>query len=114
MNVIELANRFSSAVSVANGGEMIFSTHREQLISDSCKNLIKSAITCWNYLFLTRHIQQIKDVKEKLELIKHIKAGTAIAWRHIYFNGLFDFSDEYLVDSFNLLLSQNYDLNMEG
>lgn len=113
LNVIELANRFSSAVSVANGGEMIFSTHREQLISDACKNLIKSIITCWNYLFLTRHIQQIKDVKEKLELIEHIKAGTAIAWRHIYFNGLFDFSDEFLVDSFNLLISQNYDLNLE-
>lgn len=113
LNVIELANRFSSAVSVANGGEMIFSTHREQLISDACKNLIKSAITCWNYLFMTRHIQQIKDVKEKMELIEHIKAGTAIAWRHIYFNGLFDFSDEYLVDSFNLLNSQNYDLNLE-
>ena len=113
LNVIELANRFSSAVSVANGGEMIFSTHREQLISDACKNLIKSAITCWNYLFLTRHIQQINSVKEKLELIEHIKAGTAIAWRHIYFNGLFDFSDEYLMDSFNLLDSQNYDLNLE-
>jgi len=113
LNVIELANRFSSAVSVANGGEMIFATHREQLISDACKNLIKSAITCWNYLFLTRHIQQINNVKEKLELIEHIKAGTAIAWRHIYFNGLFDFSDEYLMDSFNLLSSQNYDLNLE-
>ena len=113
LNVIELADRFSSAVSVANGGEMIFSTHREQLISDACKNLIKSAIICWNYLFMTRHIQHTKDVKEKLELIKHIKAGTAIAWRHIYFNGLFDFSDEYLVDSFNLLNSQNYDLNLE-
>ena len=113
LNVIELANRFSSAVSVANGGEMIFSTHREQLILDACKNLIKSAITCWNYLFLTRHIQQINSVKEKLELIEHIKAGTAIAWRHIYFNGLFDFSDEYLMDSFNLLDSQNYDLNLE-
>lgn len=37
LNVIELANRFSSTVSVANGGEMIFSTHREQLISDACK-----------------------------------------------------------------------------
>jgi len=113
LNIIELANRFSSAVSVANGGEMIFATYREQLISDACKNLIKSAITCWNYLFLTRHIQQIKNVKEKLELIDRIKAGTAIAWRHIYFNGLFDFSDEFLLDSFDLLSSQNYDLDLE-
>lgn len=72
LNVVELSNRFSSAVSVSNGGEMFFLTHREQLISDACKNLIKSAITCWNYLFMTRHIQKIKDVKEKEELIKAI------------------------------------------
>ncbi len=24
--------------------------HHDQLIADACKNLIKSAITCWNYL----------------------------------------------------------------
>ena len=112
-NVVELSNRFSSAVSVGNGGEMIFLTHRDQLISDACKNLIKSAITCWNYMFMTRHIQKLKTVEEKEELIKAIKSGTAIAWRHIYFNGLYDFSEEKLADSFNLLASQNYDLNLE-
>lgn len=113
LNVVELSNRFSNAVSIANGGEMIFLTHREQLISDACKNLIKSAIICWNYLFMTRYIQKIKDVNEKQVLIKAIKSGTAIAWRHIYFNGLYDFSDEKLADSFNLLTSQNYDLDLD-
>jgi TnpA family transposase len=114
LNVVELSNRFSSAISVENGGEMVFLTHREQLISDACKNLIKSTITCWNYLFMTRHIQKAKTVKEKEEIIKAMKSGTAIAWRHIYFNGLYDFSEEKLTDSFNLLASQNYDLNLEG
>jgi TnpA family transposase len=114
LNVVELSNRFSSAVSVGNGGEMVFLTHRDQLISDACKNLIKSAITCWNYLFMTRHIQKLKTMEEKEKLIKAIKSGTAIAWRHIYFNGLYDFSEEKLIDSFNLLTSQNYNLNLDG
>ena len=112
LNVAELSNRFSNAISVANGNEMIFITHNEQLIADACKNLIKSAIICWNYLFMTRYIQNIKSQKEKLAVIEDIKAGTAIAWRHIYFNGFYDFSHEKLTDSFNLLDSQNYSLNL--
>ena len=91
---------------------MIFITHNEQLIADACKNLIKSAIICWNYLFMTRYIQKIKSHKEKLAVIEDIKAGTAIAWKHIYFNGIYDFSHEKLTDSFNLLDSQNYSLNL--
>ena len=112
LNIVELSNRFSSAISVANGAEMIFITHTEQLIADACKNLIKSAIICWNYLFMTRYIQNIKSQKEKLAVTQDIKSGTAIAWRHIYFNGIYDFSHEKLADSFNLLNSQNYALNL--
>jgi len=113
LNIAELSNRFSNALCVANGNEMIFITHNEQLIADACKNLIKSAIICWNYLFMTRYIQNIKSHKEKLAVIEDIKAGTAIAWRHIYFNGIYDFSHEKLADSFNLLDSQNYSLNLD-
>ena len=110
LNIVELSNRFSSAITVANAGEMIFLNHRDQLIADACKNLIKSAITCWNYLYITRYIQKLKTEKEKQEFIAALKQGTVIAWRHIYFNGLYDFSEEKLTDSFDLLFSQNYDL----
>jgi TnpA family transposase len=60
-NAIESSNRFSSAIFFANGGEMIYLTRTEQQIADACKNLIKNAIVCWNYLYLTRKIQQEKD-----------------------------------------------------
>ncbi|MEN0048101.1 MAG: Tn3 family transposase [Bacteroidota bacterium] len=110
LNIVELSNRFSSAITVANAGEMIFLNHRDQLIADACKNLIKSAVTCWNYLYMTRHIQKLKTEKQKKEFIHALKQGTLIAWRHIYFNGVYDFSKEKLTDSFDLLFSQNYDL----
>lgn len=110
LNIIELSNRLSSAITVANAGEMIFLNHRDQLIADACKNLIKSAITCWNYLYLTRYIQKLKTETEKQKFITALKQRTVITWRHIYFNGLYDFSDEKLEDSFQLLRSPNYDL----
>lgn len=110
-NAIESSNRFSSAIFFANGGEMIYLTRTEQQIADACKNLIKNAIICWNYLYLTRKVQKTKNKTQAEELIRIAKQKTVNAWKHIYFNGTYDFSQEKLADSFNLLHSQNYALN---
>ena len=110
-NAIESSNRFSSAIFFANGGEMIYLTRTEQQIADACKNLIKNAIVCWNYLYLTRKIQQEKNPTKREELINMTKQKTMNAWRHAHLTGTYDFSDENIADSFNLLYSKNYTLN---
>ena len=112
-NTVESSNRFSNAVFFANGGEMIFLTRTEQQIADACKNLIKNAIICWNYLYLTRRIQQITDPKKREAFVKAAKEKTVNAWRHLSFTGNYDFSEETLLDSYNLLYSQNYELNID-
>lgn len=113
-NAIESSNRFSSAIFFANGGEMIYLTRTEQQIADACKNLIKNAVICWNYLYLTRKIQRTKNQSQYKELIEIAKQKTMNAWQHIYFIGTYDFSEENMADSFNLLLSQNYDVNIDS
>lgn len=112
-NAIESGNRFSSAIFFANGGEMIFLTRNEQQIANACKNLIKNAIICWNYLYLTRKVQQAKNPQQKQEFIRAAKLKTVNAWRHVFFTGTYDFSAENLEDSFNLLFSQNYELDLD-
>lgn len=92
---------------------MIFLTRTEQQIAEACKRLIKNAIICWNYLYLTRKVQKARNQKETEELLKVIKNSTVNVWQHIYFNGTYDFSDEILADSFNLLYSQNYDIEWD-
>ncbi|MFK7981449.1 MAG: Tn3 family transposase, partial [Saprospiraceae bacterium] len=111
-NAIESSNRFSSAIFFANGGEMIYLTRTEQQIADACKNLIKNAIVCWNYLYLTRKIQQQQNPIKREELVTMAKKKTMNAWRHAHLSGNYDFSDENLADSFDLLYSRNYDLNL--
>ena len=114
LNKIESANRFSDAIRFANNGDSIFSTRQEQKIAESCTRLIKNAIICWNYLYLTQQIQQAKTPKRKKQIVEAIKAGSIMAWQHIYFHGLYDFSDEKLADSFDLLASQNLNLNLDA
>jgi len=111
-NTIEASNRFSAAVFFANGGEMIYLTRKEQQIADACKNLIKNAIICWNYLYLTRKVQRMQNPVQIAAFINAIKRKTVNAWRHILFTGTYDYSDENMEDSYDLLFSQNYDLDL--
>lgn len=111
-NYAENNNKFNTAVFFNNGGEMIFLTRREQLQAEACKNLIKNAIICWNYLYLTRLIQQAKTPEEKKGRLEQIKMNSPMAWSHISFNGQYDFSEEYMSDSFDLLGSENYKLGI--
>ncbi len=53
------------------------------------------------------------DDQERAELLEIVKSGSVTAWRHVYFNGFYDFSDDSLRDSFEVLRSQNYGLDRE-
>ena len=112
-NICLICSVLTNAVFFANGGEMIFLTRDKQQIANACKNLIKNAIICWNYLYLTRRVQMDKTSQKKQELIKAAKLKTANVWRHIFFTGTYDFSPENSADSFNLLSSKNYELDLD-
>ena len=69
--------------------------------------LIKNAIICWNYLFLTRALDDETDEARKTELVEAIRNGSVITWRHFNLHGEFDFSDDRMVDSVGLIGSKS-------
>lgn len=83
-----------------------YQTHQEitqaekedQDISAECRRLIENSVICWNYLYLTHKLTKA-DKDEKDELLKAIKEGSIITWRHINFHGEYDFSEDKLKDS---------------
>ncbi|MET3124782.1 hypothetical protein AAKU67_004399, partial [Oxalobacteraceae bacterium GrIS 2.11] len=70
--------------------------------AEGCRRLIKNVITCWNYLFLTRILDQETDPARKEELIEAVRNGSVATWRHFNLHGEFDFSDEKMIDSVGL------------
>jgi hypothetical protein len=64
--------------------------------------LIKNAIICWNYLYLSQKIVQEEDVERRQELLTAVQNGSVVSWRHINLHGEYDFSDEKLRDSVGL------------
>ena len=65
---------------------------------------MKAAIICWNCLFLHSKINTSKSTEEVQNIIKTIKSGSIMMWRHVNFRGLYDFSEEMTKDQFSLKL----------
>jgi hypothetical protein len=50
--------------------------------SQACKRLIKNCIICWNYLYLSQKLEEIKDTTEReafLDAVAHGLAGCLAA-----------------------------------
>ena len=92
LNKVEASNRFSKAVFFGNNQEFTVSTIEEQNIANNSKRLIQNAIILWNYLYLTKKLQQAKNQTEKDEIITAIKTSSIVHWQHINFYGTYDFT----------------------
>jgi len=99
LNKIELAHRFTRAVSVGSPREFIQAEKQEQEIAEGCKRLIKNCIVCWNYLYLSQKLAEADDQAARDTLLEAIASGSVISWQHINLLGEYDFSEEKLRDT---------------
>lgn len=112
LNKVEGSNKFSKAISFGHSHEFVQSEKEDQEIAEGCRRLIKNAIVCWNYLYLSRELISEKSEERRTELIKAIRNGSAATWKHFNLHGEFDFSDERMVDSMGLAIPKNFELEL--
>jgi len=101
LNKIEQSHNLTCAVSVGNPRELVYAEKYEQEIAEGCKRLIKNAITCWNYLYLSQKLEETESSEKYQALLHAIANGSISIWRHINMIGEYDFSDE-LQDSIGI------------
>jgi TnpA family transposase len=111
LNKGESANRFSKAISFGNNHDFLYGEKIEQELAEGCRRLIKNAIICWNYLYLSQLIAQEEDLERRQELLAAVKNGSVVSWRHVNLHGEYDFSDEKMQDSIGLHLPPTLALN---
>ncbi len=99
LNRVELSHRLARAVSVGHPGQFGPADKLEQEIAEGCKRLIKNAIICWNYLYLSQMISDETDPVRRAALVDSVRHHSVISWQHINMLGEYDFSDEKLKDS---------------
>jgi hypothetical protein len=71
-------------------------------MAEGCRRLIKNAIICWNYLYLTQKIAEADSETHRQALLVAVRNGSAVTWQHINLHGEYDFSDEKLQESVGL------------
>jgi TnpA family transposase len=104
MDRIEHVHRFTRAVSVGNPREFLEAEKEDQEMEEACKRLIKNCIICWNYLYLSQKLEEIKDTADREAFLDAVAHGSAAAWRHFNLLGEYDFSEEKLRDSMGIQL----------
>jgi len=106
LNRVELANKFTRAVAVGNPREFTQTNKDDQEVAESCNRLIKNAIICWNYMYLTQKLKRTHDEDNRERLLTAIKNHSPISWAHINLLGEYDFSEERMQDSLGVLAYQ--------
>lgn len=102
LNKGENVNKFARAVSFGNSQEFLYGEKIEQEMAEGCRRLIKNAIICWNYLYLTQKLAEAESEERRQELLMAVRNGSVVTWQHINLHGEYDFSDEKLQDSIGL------------
>jgi TnpA family transposase len=92
LNKVEASNKFAKAVFFGNNSEFTVATIEEQNIANNCKRLIQNAIILWNYMYITKKLQQATSKKEKDEILDALKNSSIIHWNFINFYGEYDFT----------------------
>jgi len=110
LNKGENSNKFSKAVSFGHNQEFLHGEKVEQEIAEGCRRLIKNAIICWNYVYLSQKIADEPNEEKRQALIESIRSGSVAAWAHFNLHGEFDLSDEKLEDSVGLRVPKKLDL----
>ena len=87
-----------------NPREFLQAEKEDQEMAEACKRLIKNCIICWNYLYLSQKLEELKDTASREALLDAVAHGSAVAWRHLNLLGEYDFSDEKLRDSVGIRL----------
>lgn len=98
LNKQEASNKLARALMVGSP-EYIDGLKDDQELAEACKRLLKNAIVCWNYLYLSQILENEKDPVKKNELIDEFRKISVAAWRHLSFHGEYDFSASTLRDS---------------
>jgi TnpA family transposase len=61
LNKVEASQKFSRAICIGNYQELIGEDLEDLEVGELSRRLIKNAIVCWNYLYLTKKIIREKD-----------------------------------------------------
>jgi len=98
LNKVENSNKLTKAIDIGNA-RIEMETLEEVKMAEACGRLVKNAVICWNYTYVTNLLINEPSRERRRAILEAVRDGSIVAWRHVNLLGEYDFSDEKLKDS---------------
>lgn len=92
LNKVELANKFSKAVSFAKNQEFQVGAKEKQKMATAGKVPIQNAIVPKIYLYLSQRLSSTVDPDDRHNMFEAITGDSIIAWAHVNMQREYDFT----------------------
>jgi TnpA family transposase len=85
LNKVEASQKLSRAICIGNNQELTGEDFEDLEVGEVSRRLIKNAIACWNYLYLTKKIIREKEKAKRAMILSAISKSSILHWQHLNF-----------------------------
>ncbi len=106
LSKIENMHQLAGELNLGKNGLIRFATKEDLLVMTRSKQLLINAMTCWNMLHITQKLREASP-ERRAEMLSCLPDTSPLSWKHINFQGEYDFSEKTLR---NLVSLELYEL----
>lgn len=101
---VENYHQLAAEMNLGKNGLIRYATREDLLVMARSKQVLINAMTCWNMLRITQQLTEVSG-SEREVLLAAIPHTAPLSWKHINFQGEYDFSEDALRNLINLDLA---------
>ena len=102
---IENMHQLAAELNLGKNGLVRYASKEDLLVMARSKQLLINAMTCWNMLHISQKLQELTSL-DRSQLLSSLPDTAPLSWKHINFQGEYDFSEGTLRNLINLELNQ--------
>jgi len=102
---IENMHQLAAELNLGKNGLVRYATKEDLLVMARSKQLLINAMTCWNLLHISQKLQELNPT-DRSQLLASLPNTAPLSWKHINFQGEYDFSEGTLRNLVSVDLDQ--------
>ncbi|GAB3220295.1 Tn3 family transposase [Spirosoma arcticum] len=102
---IENMHQLAGELNLGKNGLIRYASKEDLLVMVRSKQLLINSMTCWNMLRITQKLTEVSSA-ECEEILASLTDTAPLSWKHINFQGEYDFSEDTLRNLVNINLKK--------
>lgn len=102
---IENMHQLAGELNLGKNGLIRYASKEDLLVMVRSKQLLINSMTCWNMLRITQKLSEVSTA-EREDILASLTDTAPLSWKHINFQGEYDFSEDTLRNLVNINLKK--------